>query len=548
MILFFHSLQYVVRHIYGSYVSSRLRKSYANSAQAPTYFNSYDDEEYYTFIEIKDLPWLSLQQYNYVQLVLALARRSRYPIKLGKRPTTLKVCALAGCVSKADTRLSNTDAVIALNLLEHLYSDALDALPYNVFQFMKPYVAVFTITNKECRNLPSFDSHPSSENYLFNWTKEQFRSWAKNVITRFPNYTVKFDYILLPSSPNRLECTTEIAIFLRSYTTRDKLTIEIPFGICTYFAQDITFQKPLSALDGTFIFYQEVDSFICENDSIVLTYRECLIHDTEAALKKCLLLENKYDYPLHTLRNELVGFYTLGELSNALEKVSVKLTELPGGTLCVSTLDGLYSKNEGIIVHSYTDTNPSIESVTESIEDTETECWDDIKQNTSTMNLSSEVTEALSDKIEELFSGFNIKTAIYTPSHTSSDTIVVDDVNIQVNVRIRKTRGEYTEVDFVEENNRDEENQSENREAGPSTEADPVDNEAEMQSEDKETSPPDAVEADSDDNEDTLIRTQQEENFLPLFLCQSILYDVIPTEVLYSDFLNLEPEDVEDDM
>lgn len=62
--------------------------------------------------------------------------------------------------------------------IEHLYLDVLDSLPNNVFEFIKPKLAVFTTPNVEFNILfTNFTTQFRHDDHKFEWTRKQFKEW-----------------------------------------------------------------------------------------------------------------------------------------------------------------------------------------------------------------------------------------------------------------------------------------------------------------------------------------------------------------------------------
>lgn len=60
--------------------------------------------------------------------------------------------------------------------IEHLYPETLTDLPYNIFGYIKPQVAIMTTPNADFNvlfNKPGFRHY----DHKFEWTREQFQDW-----------------------------------------------------------------------------------------------------------------------------------------------------------------------------------------------------------------------------------------------------------------------------------------------------------------------------------------------------------------------------------
>lgn len=61
--------------------------------------------------------------------------------------------------------------------IEHLYPDTLEAIPYNIFEFIKPCVVVFTTPNADFNVLFPPRSTFRHDDHKFEWTRQQFQDW-----------------------------------------------------------------------------------------------------------------------------------------------------------------------------------------------------------------------------------------------------------------------------------------------------------------------------------------------------------------------------------
>ncbi|RZC42774.1 uncharacterized protein BDFB_005918, partial [Asbolus verrucosus] len=133
-----------------------------------------------------------------------------YPLNadhLVRRAHQLTVKVFAGSIADPDPNLLNTDAVTALEIIEHLYPDVLEALPYNLFSYIKPKLAIFTTPNSEFNKL-------FKKLNTFRHPDHKFE--ATNITLRFPSYTVQFDGIGLgPTGSEDLGCCSQLAVFIR---------------------------------------------------------------------------------------------------------------------------------------------------------------------------------------------------------------------------------------------------------------------------------------------------------------------------------------------
>ena len=91
-----------------------------------------------------------------------------------------------GSLTYRDDRLAGFDAAVAVEVVEHLDASRLGAFERAVFKFARPVTVVLTTPNREynCR----FEGLPAGQlrhrDHRFEWTREEFRSWANGVAER----------------------------------------------------------------------------------------------------------------------------------------------------------------------------------------------------------------------------------------------------------------------------------------------------------------------------------------------------------------------------
>jgi hypothetical protein len=61
--------------------------------------------------------------------------------------------------------------------VEHLYPESLNMLPYNIFGFIRPKVAIITTPNADFNVLFKNISKFRHADHKFEWTRQQFQDW-----------------------------------------------------------------------------------------------------------------------------------------------------------------------------------------------------------------------------------------------------------------------------------------------------------------------------------------------------------------------------------
>lgn len=84
-----------------------------------------------------------------------------------------------GNAADPDYRLIGTDAVVAIEMIEHMLPHDLERMVHTVFGFIKPWVAVFTTPNADFNALfKSMEKNGLRRwDHFFEWTREQFHDW-----------------------------------------------------------------------------------------------------------------------------------------------------------------------------------------------------------------------------------------------------------------------------------------------------------------------------------------------------------------------------------
>ncbi|MFJ5040761.1 3' terminal RNA ribose 2'-O-methyltransferase Hen1 [Streptomyces parvulus] len=142
---------------------------------------------------------------------LAIAARRLGLERMGERQAA-RVNLLQGSLAYTDKRLKGYDAAVLSEVIEHLDLPRLPALEYAVFGAARPATVVVTTPNVEYNvrweTLPA--GHVRHRDHRFEWTREEFRTWAAKVAERH-GYDVGFR----PVGPDDPEVgpPTQMAVF-----------------------------------------------------------------------------------------------------------------------------------------------------------------------------------------------------------------------------------------------------------------------------------------------------------------------------------------------
>lgn len=141
----------------------------------------------------------------------------------------MKIGLYQGNAADPDYRLIGCDAVVAIEMIEHMLPHDLDRLVHNIFGFIKPQLVVITTPNGDFNVL--FKALMSNGlrrlDHYFEWSRTQFHEWCSNIVTRYPLYTVTCKGIGPgPEGTEHLGCCSQLALFV-SNDYRKQLDLDI---------------------------------------------------------------------------------------------------------------------------------------------------------------------------------------------------------------------------------------------------------------------------------------------------------------------------------
>ncbi|WP_318214806.1 3' terminal RNA ribose 2'-O-methyltransferase Hen1 [Streptomyces sp. SCL15-6] len=155
---------------------------------------------------------------------LTIASRRLKLDRMGERQAA-RVHLFQGSLAYTDKRLKGYDAAVLSEVIEHLDLPRLPALEYAVFGSARPRTVVVTTPNVEYNvrweTLPA--GHVRHRDHRFEWTREEFRTWARTVAERH-GYGVEFR----PVGPDDPEVgpPTQMAVF--TLAANDPKTVNDP--------------------------------------------------------------------------------------------------------------------------------------------------------------------------------------------------------------------------------------------------------------------------------------------------------------------------------
>ncbi|MFD8390657.1 3' terminal RNA ribose 2'-O-methyltransferase Hen1 [Streptomyces sp. NPDC059680] len=143
---------------------------------------------------------------------LTIASRRLKLDRMGERQAS-RVKLFQGSLAYTDNRLKGYDAAVLSEVIEHVDVPRLPALEYAVFGHARPRTVLVTTPNVEYNvrweTLPA--GHARHGDHRFEWTRQEFRTWAHTVAERH-GYDVEF----APVGPDDPEVgpPTQMAVFV----------------------------------------------------------------------------------------------------------------------------------------------------------------------------------------------------------------------------------------------------------------------------------------------------------------------------------------------
>ncbi|CAK1548182.1 unnamed protein product [Leptosia nina] len=213
-----------------------------------------------------------------------------------KRENPLKVTLFQGNAADPDYRLIGCDAVIAIEMIEHMLPHDLDRFVQTVFGFIKPWVVVLTTPNGDFNVLfKSMEKNGLRRlDHFFEWSREQYHDWCTNIVLRYPQYSVSCKGIG-PGPPDtaHLGCCSQMAIFVsKNYIKQQDLD---PNSLALVASKDV----PSLSLDDMTSSYE----CIPDNNMLCITNE---LNCTTLQVKKFskttqnMMAKNKIDSLVHT--------------------------------------------------------------------------------------------------------------------------------------------------------------------------------------------------------------------------------------------------------
>uniref|UniRef100_A0A2A4JR26 Small RNA 2'-O-methyltransferase n=1 Tax=Heliothis virescens TaxID=7102 RepID=A0A2A4JR26_HELVI len=219
-----------------------------------------------------------------------------------KRESPLQVTLFQGNAADPDYRLIGCDAVIAIEMIEHMLPHDLDRLVHTVFGFVKPWIVVFTTPNADFNVLfKALEKNGLRRwDHLFEWTREQFHDWCSNIVVRYPNYTVVCQGVGPgPPGTSHYGCCSQLSLFIsKNYLKQADLHLN-SLAIVTNAPTPNNFSEVFECWESTVGTRHEVD---CGTDPEPPTELNCTTLEVKKFSKTTqnLMAKNRFDSLVHT--------------------------------------------------------------------------------------------------------------------------------------------------------------------------------------------------------------------------------------------------------
>ncbi|WP_328224196.1 3' terminal RNA ribose 2'-O-methyltransferase Hen1 [Streptomyces sp. NBC_00310] len=171
---------------------------------------------------LKDVRFTEIVGTDVSMRALTIASRRLKLDRMGERQAS-RVQLFQSSLAYTDNRLKGYDAAVLSEVIEHLDLPRLPALEYAVFGSARPRTVVVTTPNVEYNvrweTLPA--GHVRHGDHRFEWTREEFRSWATTVSERHG-----YDVAFVPVGPDDPEVgpPTQMAVFKQRNTSEKEAT------------------------------------------------------------------------------------------------------------------------------------------------------------------------------------------------------------------------------------------------------------------------------------------------------------------------------------
>jgi len=158
---------------------------------------------------VKDPQFTEIVGTDVSTTALAAAERlvARMPARAQQRVTVRQ-----SALTYVDPALAGYDAMVLMEVIEHIDESRLAAMAHSVFACARPRSVIVTTPNREYN--VRFETLPAGQfrhrDHRFEWTRSEFRRWAEDVADRH-GYTVR--YLAIGDEDPVLGAPTQAAVF-----------------------------------------------------------------------------------------------------------------------------------------------------------------------------------------------------------------------------------------------------------------------------------------------------------------------------------------------
>jgi 3' terminal RNA ribose 2'-O-methyltransferase Hen1 len=118
---------------------------------------------------------------------------------------------IQGSITYRDKRIENYDALVMIEVIEHLELERIPAMERVVFECANPQMVIITTPNAEYNALYNLEEDSMRHNdHRFEWTRQEFKTWSESVAEKY-NYAVKFTNI--GDLDEKLGSPSQMAVF-----------------------------------------------------------------------------------------------------------------------------------------------------------------------------------------------------------------------------------------------------------------------------------------------------------------------------------------------
>ncbi|MFC8128089.1 3' terminal RNA ribose 2'-O-methyltransferase Hen1 [Streptomyces sp. NPDC057302] len=163
---------------------------------------------------LKDTRFTEIAGVDVSMRALTIASRRLKLDRMGERQAG-RVKLFQGSLAYTDKRLKGYDAAVLSEVIEHLDVERLPALEYAVFGSARPRTVLVTTPNVEynVRWETLAAGHVRHGDHRFEWTREEFRDWARQVAER---HGYEAEFIPVGDDDPEVGPPTQMAVFTQA--------------------------------------------------------------------------------------------------------------------------------------------------------------------------------------------------------------------------------------------------------------------------------------------------------------------------------------------